>query len=100
MSITTNRLLLRNSVFAWIALATCFILLAPLSAMQFTTAVDWDAADFIVMGLLLFSAGTGFVLAARKISPRYRMALGVVIAMASLYAWAELAVGIFTNLGS
>lgn len=100
MTKTSNSLIERNSVFAWIAVATCCLLLIPLGAMQFTREVDWDATDFIVMGLLLFGAGTVFVLAARKAPRRYRFALGVAVAGMFLYVWAELAVGIFTNLGS
>jgi hypothetical protein len=100
MGTTSNSLLMRNSVFGWIAVATCGLLLIPLGAMQFTREVKWDVTDFIVMGLLIFAAGSVFVLAARRMPPRYRLALGVVVAGAFLYVWAEFAVGIFTNLGS
>lgn len=100
MNTTANRFMARNGVFAWIALATCVLLLIPLGAMQFTTAIDWGAADFAVMGILLFTAGSAFVLVARKVSPRYRLAVGVLIFAAFLYVWAELAVGIFANVGS
>lgn len=100
MNTTVNSLIMRNNVFAWIALATGFILLISLSAMQFTTAVNWDVTDFIAMGSLLFGAGTVFVLVARKVPHEYRLAIGVVVVVAFLYAWAELAVGVFTNLGS
>lgn len=100
MNKTTQSLIMRNSVFAWIVLATCFILLVPLGAMQFATDVNWDATDFIVMGGLLFGTGTVFVLAARKASRKHWLAIGVGGALAFLYLWAELAVGIFTNLGS
>lgn len=100
MSTTANRFIARNSVFAWIALAACVLLLVPLGAMQLTTAINWGATDFAVMGVLLFAAGSAFVLAARKVSPKYRVAVGVLVFAAFLYVWAELAVGIFTNLGS
>ena len=41
-----------------------------------------------------------FVLVARKLPRKYWIATGVVFAAAFLYVWAELAVGVFTNLGS
>jgi drug/metabolite transporter (DMT)-like permease len=43
-----------------VALATAFILLLPLVAMQFTDEVDWGLADFILAGLLL--GGTGLLM--------------------------------------
>jgi hypothetical protein len=50
-----------------VALATAFILLLPLVAMQITAEVDWGLADFAFAGALL--GGTGLLLhelAARK----------------------------------
>jgi hypothetical protein len=43
-----------------VALATAFILLVPLVAMQITDAVDWGVADFAFAGALL--GGTGLLL--------------------------------------
>ncbi|MEJ2257835.1 MAG: hypothetical protein P8X98_12680, partial [Woeseiaceae bacterium] len=96
----TGNLILRNPIFAWIVLATLAILLVPLIAMQFTTEVRWDRTDFIVMGVLLSGMATLFVLAARKISPQQRTVVGVLFGAVFLYVWAELAVGVFSNLGS
>lgn len=90
----------RNHIFGWIALGACLLLLIPLGAMQLTTAIDWGPADFAIMGVLLFVAGSGFVLAARRVPRRWRPVVGAVVAAAFLYIWAELAVGVFTNLGS
>lgn len=100
MHTTANRSTGRNSAFAWITLATCSLLLIPIGAMQFTTAVDWSSSDFAVMGVFLFSAGSVFVLVARNVSPKHRVVVGMLVAAALVYVWAELAVGIFTNLGS
>ncbi len=95
-----NSLIMRNTVFAWLAIGTCFILLVPLAAMQVTEEVNWSIMDFVTMGALLFGAGSIFVLVARKVPRKYWLAIGMLVALALLYVWAELAVGIFTNLGS
>ncbi|MDH3275464.1 MAG: hypothetical protein OEM64_05465 [Gammaproteobacteria bacterium] len=95
-----NDLMLQNRVFIWIALATGAILLIPFIAMQFTTEVKWDETDFIVMGSLLFGTASLFVLAARIAPRKHRLLIGGMFIAAFLYSWAELAVGVFTNLGS
>lgn len=100
MNMTQNSIITRNSVFAWLALATGGLLLVPAVAMQFTSEVNWGAADFAVMGALIFGMGSLFVLVARRVPRRFRVAVGVVFALALCYIWAELAVGIFTDLGS
>lgn len=93
-------LLDRNVVFGWIALGTGLVLLIPLIAMQFTSEVNWGVGDFLVMGLLLSGGASLFVLAARRSTGPRRVIVGAAIAAAVLYVWAELAVGLFTNLGS
>lgn len=100
MSNVPEDTIMRRSAFAWVALATGIILLIPLIAMQFTTEVDWSAADFAVMGLLVFCTGSVFVLLSRKFARKYRFAIGAIVAVVLGYVWIELAVGVFANLGS
>ncbi|MFM6987973.1 MAG: hypothetical protein ACKOXG_04810 [Arenimonas sp.] len=95
-----DKLLFGNRVFAWLAMATGVLLLIPLIAMQFTAEVDWDATDFIVMGGLIFTAGSVFVLIARQVKEKHRLPAALLVAAGFLYVWAELAVGIFTDWGS
>ena len=68
--------------------------------MQFTDEVNWDIADFVVMFSLLFSMAKLFILISQKAQRRYRAVIGITLAIAFLYIWAELAVGIFGGLGS
>jgi hypothetical protein len=71
------------------------ILLLPLVAMAFTDEVAWDAADFILMGALLFGACGAYELAARTTgSIAYRAAIAVALAAAFLLIWINLAVGL------
>lgn len=90
----------QNKVFLWIAAATGLILSIPLLAMQFTSEVNWDSTDFIIMGTLLFGMGSLFVVVARLTKRKYRAFIAIGFILAVLYIWAELAVGIFTNWGS
>jgi ABC-type transport system involved in multi-copper enzyme maturation permease subunit len=99
MEARPNDLIARNSIFAWLAVATVAVLIVPLVAMQFTGEMAWTAGDFIVAGALIFGASSLFVLAARA-RPRQRVALAVLFGAAFLWLWAELAVGVFTRWGS
>ena len=100
MAQETQSLLFHRNIFAWIAAITGALLLIPLIAMQFTTEVNWGLADFVVMGAILFGMASLFVLVARRIPPNRRALIGIVFVAAFLYIWAELGVGIFTDLGS
>ncbi len=100
MDSRNNDVIMRNGVFLRIALGTVLILLIPLIAMQFTNEVSWDIEDFIVMGFLLLSTATMFVLVSRRAPRRRRVVIGFIFAAVFVYIWAELAVGIFTNVGS
>lgn len=84
-----------------VTLVTAAILMIPLVAMQFTNEVNWTASDFVIMGILLSLTGLVLTFALRKVrTTKSRwIAIGLV-GLGFLYCWAELAVGIFTNLGS
>ena len=73
------------------------ILLVPLVAMQFTSEVSWNAADFIAAGGLLLTTAAGHALASRYVhTRRQRIVVSVVVLLALLIVWAELAVGVVT----
>ena len=78
---------------AWSGAA--LLLLLPLVAMQFTSEVDWDETDFIVMGIMLFGAAGAFDFATRlNGSLAYRFGAAAGIGTCFLLVWVNLAVGI------
>jgi len=84
-----------------IALATAAILMVPLVAMQFTPEVVWTAGDFLAAGLLLAATGLALTAALRSFrTARSRLLAAALVGLGFLYCWAEMAVGIFTNIGS
>lgn len=78
-------------------LATVVVLLSiPLIGMQFNTGIDWNAFDFLVMGVLLTGTGLACELVLRKVkSTPYRLLICGAVLFAFFLVWAELAVGIF-----
>lgn len=99
MSHSESATLRSTTAFVRVAIITGLILLIPLIAMQFTDAVNWNIGDFVIMGAMLFTAGSAFVLISRRVPQNRRLVVGVVLAILFLWLWAELAVGIFTNWG-
>ena len=87
---------MQNKRLLYILLTSALILLIPLIAMQFTDEVNWTLADFLIAGVLLISTGLLIEFANRKISKsNYKIAIYIVIVVAFLMVWAELAVGVF-----
>ena len=79
-----------------ILISVVFILLIPFISMQFSDEVNWGPLDFVVAGVLLLSTGLIFDLVIRKIKNRnYRITIIIVLLLALLLIWAELAVGVF-----
>ncbi|MGI4844904.1 MAG: hypothetical protein ACRYF7_16450 [Janthinobacterium lividum] len=84
-----------------VALVTAAILTIPLVAMQFTDEVNWTGSDFVAAGILLALAGLVLTFALRKVrTAKSRLLAIALVGLGFLYCWAEMAVGIFTNLGS
>ncbi|HRE73998.1 MAG TPA: hypothetical protein PK637_14715 [Flavobacteriales bacterium] len=81
----------------FLILSVVAVLLAiPAIAMQFTDEVKWDAADFLLMGLLLLSTGILIEVLFRSVKKRnYRIIGSGIVLGVFLLVWAELAVGIF-----
>ena len=86
---------MRGESIVRVTLIVGCLLLVPLIAMQFTTQVAWDIADFVVAGVLLFGAGITYeLLASRETGTGRRVLIGIVIVIALFLIWAELGVGI------
>lgn len=79
-----------------VLLVTAAILLVPAIAMQFTGEVDWGLDDFAAAAGLLLATGGAYVLSARLANKHVQHVLvGCLLAVVLVFAWAELAVGIF-----
>lgn len=80
---------------AGLALATGFLLLIPLIAMQFTDEVVWTHSDFIIAGTFLFGTGLTYKLVTRKSGDfAYRVAVGFALFTGLFLLWVNGAVGI------
>lgn len=100
MKTSSNSSISATTLYAWIAVGTGLLLLVPYVAMQFTDEVNWAIGDFLVMGLLLYSFGCLSAYTVQRTPRKYRISMAMLLAFAFLYVWAELAVGLFFNLGS
>ena len=71
------------------------ILLVPLIAMQFSTAVQWTWMDFVVAGGLLITSTVLIELILRtKQHGKQRTLLILLVLLTLLIFWGEMAVGI------
>ena len=77
------------------ALATAFILLLSLLAMQITDEVVWSLSHFVIFAALLFGTGFTYQLVVRKMgSVAYKFAVGLALASAFILVWLMGAVGV------
>lgn len=89
-------MLTQNKRLLGILLIVPVLLSIPFIAMQFTSEVDWDGRDFLIMGILLLITGLGVELVLRKIKGFEKRLLFVgIVLFIFMLIWAELAVGIF-----
>jgi len=97
---SANAVLQRNHLVG-IVVGTAVLLAVPLVAMRFSEDVNWSVGDFVVAGALLLGAGITGDLIITKAHGTARKLISLALVLAAfLYVWAELAVGIFTHLGS
>lgn len=86
----------KNVRLTGIVAAVAFLLLLPLTAMQFTDEVKWTLSDFVVAGVLLLGTGLLCELVLRKVHKiEYRIGICLALLAALFLIWIELAVGIF-----
>jgi len=85
---------------AW-AGAPLLILLIPLVAMlSRAEGVDWSAADFLLMGILLGGGGLAYALATMRVAkPLHRAAIGLGVLAVVLLVWVDAAVGVIGIFG-
>jgi hypothetical protein len=87
---------MKNKNVTRILLGTAFILTIPLVAMLFTDEVNWGPFDFVIAAALLLGTGLTYELVAGKMNKTmHRIIFGLVLLIAFLLVWAELAVGLF-----
>lgn len=85
-------------IAGWSALAA--LLALPVIAMQFTSQVAWNTADFVIAGGMLVALGLGIELAVRIArSGIYRSAIIAAVVAGFVTFWVNGAVGIIGNEG-
>lgn len=87
-----------------VAIGTGILLLIPLFGMLLTNEVNWDAADFIIAGLLIFSVGLAFRLLTKSSGNLiHKIAMALALGSVLFMVWANLAVGLIgagPNMGN
>ncbi|HMP93479.1 MAG TPA: hypothetical protein PKD90_11440 [Phnomibacter sp.] len=96
MQTPSNAKTTSNKRLSLLLISSAALLCLPLIAMQFTSQVNWNLADFLVAGLLLLATSFGVEWALRKLKTRqHRLLACLAIVLVAMLVWAELAVGIF-----
>lgn len=77
------------------------LIVGGLLLIPYLFAMPWTLSDYLVAALLLLSTGLALEAVMSRVSDRKRKIIllsGLIILL--IYIWTELAVGIFTTLGS
>ena len=81
---------------SFLPFALVSLLFIPLIAMQLSDEVNWSMGDFIMMGALLLGLGYGIIfIAKQKVRKGNRAFWIILLILAFLLLWAEMAVGVF-----
>ena len=92
----TGAMIAINKRLLGIILAVPALLLIPLIAGRFSSEVQWSPFDFVVAGGLLLGTGLLSEIAIRQVRRRsHRILIVMLILLAFLLIWIDLAVGIF-----
>ena len=82
--------------FVFLIVGVIALLCVPFIAGYFTAEVNWNLFDYLIMGLLLTSAGAlSIVVYNRFKDHKYKYLYIAIIGMALLLLYIELAVGVF-----
>jgi hypothetical protein len=93
---TNQNLVYKNKRLGFLLLAATAILTIPLIAMQFTSEVDWNLFDFLIMGILLYGTVFAIEFIFRFIKTKTeRIVFSAIVLILFILIWMELAVGIF-----
>lgn len=77
------------------------LVLIVILALPYLLSAPWTMFDYVVATLFLFGVGYTFDLVTTKLtSQKKKIIAASCILVVALYIWAELAVGVFTSLGS
>ena len=86
---------MKNSAFIYYALSP---LLVPLVANQISEQVNWNAMDFIIMGIFLIFSAYWIQKVIKKIKSKSKKVVFIsLIILIFLLLWIEMAVGIFNS---
>ena len=86
---------MKNSAFIYYALSP---LLIPLVANQISEQVNWNAMDFIIMGIFLIFSAYWIQKVIKKIKSKSKKVVFIsLIILIFLLLWIEMAVGIFNS---